>query len=253
MTEQIFYEIILILWFFIAIGIFITLFFITAPYGRHSRPGWGFSIQTRFGWLIMESVSPILFVFFFFFKNSLENNLTIIFLSLWLFHYLHRAFVYPFLIQKGKKPMVLSIVLMAVIFNIINAYLNGRYFNLFVSRYSVTWLSDPRFVLGVFLFFTGFAVNTHSDSVLRKLRKDGKDAYHIPKSGIFTLVSSANYFGEVIEWIGWACLSWNLAGLSFTLWTCANLIPRARAHHKWYISNFNDYPEKRKAIIPFLF
>ena len=251
MAEQLLYGIILILWFFIAIGIFIILFFITAPYGRHSRPGWGPSIQTRFGWLIMESVSPILFIFFF--KPSHENKLSIIFLPLWLFHYLHRAFVYPFLIQKGKKPMVLSIVLMAVLFNVVNAYLNGRYFYLFVSRYSVLWLSDPRFVLGVFLFLTGFAINIHSDSVLRKLRKDGNDAYQIPRGGVFTLVSSANYFGEVIEWIGWACLTWNLAGLSFALWTCANLIPRARAHHKWYICNFDNYPEKRKAIIPFLF
>ena len=149
--------------------------------------------------------------------------------------------------------MALSIVLMAILFNVINAYLNGRYFHLFLHRYSVLWLTDPRFILGIFLFFAGFAINIHSDSVLRKLRKEGKVEYHIPEGGFFTMVSSANYLGEVVEWIGWACLTWNMAGLGFALWTCANLIPRARAHHKWYILNFDDYPAKRKAIIPFLF
>jgi 3-oxo-5-alpha-steroid 4-dehydrogenase 1 len=253
MTERLFYEVILILWFFIAIGIFFILLYITAPYGRYTRPGWGPSIQTRLGWLTMESISPILFTFFFFFQSSLENTFTILFLSLWLLHYLHRAFIYPFLIRNGKKPMALTIVLMAIFFNVINAYLNGRYFTLFFPRYSIRWLTDPRFLFGVFLFFTGFAINIHSDTVLRKLREGGKHNYQIPRSGAFILVSSANYFGEVIEWIGWACLTWNLAGLSFALWTAANLIPRARAHHKWYLCNFKDYPKNRRAIIPYLY
>jgi hypothetical protein len=38
-------------------------------------------------------------------------------------------------------------------------------------------------------------------------------------------------------------MSFNLKALSFALWTAANLIPRAVAHHKWYKSHFDDYPE----------
>jgi 3-oxo-5-alpha-steroid 4-dehydrogenase 1 len=43
-----------------------------------------------------------------------------------------------------------------------------------------------------------------------------------------------------------------LPALAFLVWTLANLIPRALDHHKWYRSEFPDYPSKRKAVLPFL-
>jgi 3-oxo-5-alpha-steroid 4-dehydrogenase 1 len=33
----------------------------------------------------------------------------------------------------------------------------------------------------------------------------------------------------------------------------ANLVPRARAHHRWYRERFPDYPARRKALVPGLF
>jgi protein-S-isoprenylcysteine O-methyltransferase Ste14 len=69
---------------------------------------------------------------------------------------------------------------------------------------------------------------------------------------MFEMISCANYFGEIVEWLGWAVLTWSLAGLTFALWTAANLVPRARAHHEWYRMHFPDYPDRRKAIIPYL-
>ncbi|MCG9479996.1 MAG: 3-oxo-5-alpha-steroid 4-dehydrogenase [Actinomycetia bacterium] len=75
----------------------------------------------------------------------------------------------------------------------------------------------------------------------------------MPKKGLFKYVSSPNYFGEILEWIGWAILTWSLAGLAFAMFTIANLLPRALANHRWYQKNFDDYPDRRKVIIPFLF
>jgi len=46
-------------------------------------------------------------------------------------------------------------------------------------------------------------------------------------------------------------MTFNLASLSFFIWTCCNLIPRGLAHHKWYKENFEEYSKKRKAIIPY--
>ncbi len=77
--------------------------------------------------------------------------------------------------------------------------------------------------------------------------------YKIPNGALFKYISSPNYLGEVLEWIGWAILTWSLAGLAFAVFTIANLLPRAYATHKWYIKNFPDYPKERKAIIPFIF
>jgi len=95
-------------------------------------------------------------------------------------------------------------------------------------------------------------INLHADGVLRTLRGDEEQGYRIPRGGVFELVSCPNYFGELREWPGWACLTWSPAGLTFAVWTAANLVPRAVAHHRWYLRTFPEYPQQRKAIIPFL-
>jgi protein-S-isoprenylcysteine O-methyltransferase Ste14 len=66
-------------------------------------------------------------------------------------------------------------------------------------------------------------------------------------------VTCPNYLGEIIEWLGFALATWSLAGLAFALYTAANLGPRALANHRWYRERFPDYPERRKALVPFLF
>jgi hypothetical protein len=247
-----FYTGLIIGWFVLALCVCAALFFVSAPYGRHSRPGWGPSLKTRFGWLIMEAFSPIAFSLFFFVGNQSVSGATLGIMSLWLFHYIHRAFVYPFLIRNGEKPMALSVVGMAAAFNLVNAYINGRYLNFFSDAYTTLWLSDPRFFLGTLLFIGGFSINVRSDAVLRNLRKSTIEEYGIPKGGMFELISCANYFGEVVEWFGWAALTWSVAGLSFAVWTAANLLPRAHAHHRWYVERFEHYPQRRKAILPFV-
>ena len=93
-------------------------------------------------------------------------------------------------------------------------------------------------------------INISSDNILFKLRKGGEKEYTIPKKGLFRWVSCPNYFGEIVEWVGWAIATWSLAGLSFALWTIANLAPRARSNHQWYQENFSNYPKKRKRLIP---
>ncbi|HSJ85911.1 MAG TPA: hypothetical protein VK909_01800 [Anaerolineales bacterium] len=58
-----------------------------------------------------------------------------------------------------------------------------------------------------------------------------------------------NYFSEIMEWFGWALVTWSLPDLAFALWTFANLAPCAHAHHKWYREHFKDYPAERKALL----
>jgi protein-S-isoprenylcysteine O-methyltransferase Ste14 len=232
---------------------FAGLFFIAAPYGRHTRSGWGPLVDARLGWVIMEVASPLFLCLAYFYRLDEFNPVTLLFILLWVGHYVNRSLLYPLRMNRGSHPIPLSVAAMGAFFNLVNGYLNGRYLNLFGARYTVAWFADPRFLFGAALFLTGILINLQSDGILRKLRSNGESGYKIPRGKMFEVVSCPNYLGEIVEWLGWAALTWSLPGLTFALWTAANLVPRARAHHEWYRRNFPDYPARRKALIPYLF
>ena len=236
-----------IFWIILAVIIFFILSFISAPYGRYHRQGWGPTMQSKWGWLLMESPT-VLLMGYFFIQSELQLLQIILFL-LGQTHYIYRVCFYPFTLNVKNKQIPISIVTMAFVFNTINVNLNGRFLFQYAS-YSVDWLSDIRFIIGLILFITGYVINKHSDFVLQGLRKSGETGYKIPYGGFFQCISSPNYFGEIIEWTGWAIATWSLPALSFAIWTIANLAPRARNNHQWYRDNFTDYPKDRKALLP---
>ena len=246
-----FFRIILVISLIVAVIVFPVLFFIAAPYGRYARRGWGPQLPNWLGWLLMESVSSILMLVMFILDGAPRTITLVIFLLMWEAHYIHRAFIYPFSLRDKWKPMPVMVSLMGAIFNLGNAYLNGRYlFDLSGSRYNSDWLIKPQFILGGLLFIAGFIINRQADNTLRGLRTEGELGYKIPKGGLYQYISCPNYFGEILEWFGWAIATWSWAGLAFAIWTFANLAPRARAHHKWYHQNFKEYPIERKALLP---
>jgi protein-S-isoprenylcysteine O-methyltransferase Ste14 len=107
-------------------------------------------------------------------------------------------------------------------------------------------------VPGVALFGLGQWINHQSDAILLALRAPGETGYKIPTGGLYRWVSCPNYLGELIIWTGWAVATWSSAGLSFAVYTFANLAPRAAANHRWYREQFPDYPPERRALIPFI-
>lgn len=250
MIEQQVFRYLLIVSFGFAVVVFVVLLYINAPYGRHIRKGWGLLVPNRIGWLLMEIPSSLAMLTLFILGSAPKGVVLIIFLLLWQAHYLHRGFIYPFMLSDGKKKMPLSVAMMGLVFNLGNGYLNGRYLFYLSGGYENSWLLDPRFIVGVVLFVVGFAINRWADEVLRKLRVEGSGGYYVPRGGLYRWISCPNYFGEIIEWFGWAIATWSWAGLSFAVWTFVNLAPRAQAHHKWYHKTFERYPEKRKALIP---
>jgi steroid 5-alpha reductase family enzyme len=121
----------------------------------------------------------------------------------------------------------------------------------FLSVIEFKNLSIPLLITGLIVFLAGLYINIISDNKLIKLREN-KKGYSIPNGGLFNIISCPNFFGEILEWLGFAIMTFNLGSLSFFIWTCCNLIPRGLAHHKWYKENFEEYSQKRKAIIPYL-
>lgn len=230
---------------------FLGVSFVVAPYGRHAREGYGPSVPARVGWVVMESPAVFALLFFYFTGPSPLQPGALALLGVWLLHYLHRTFVFPFRMRAEGKTMPVFIVSLAIAFNLFNAYVNGRWLSA-EGRYPASWLTDPRFVVGVGVFLAGFAINLWADGVLRALRAPGETGYRVPRGGLYEYVSCPNYLGELLEWTGFALAAWSLAGLAFVAYTAANLAPRARAHHRWYLEKFPDYPRSRKALVPFL-
>lgn len=222
-----------------------------APYGRHTSLKWGPMISNQWGWWMMELPVFIVMACFLLYTQISIYSPTTWLMVLFLFHYANRVFIYPFRIKTKGKMMPLIIAGSAIIFNVINGSIIG--YSLLHSTYEVAYFTSPRFLVGVVLFFTGMIINNGSDSALIKLRSNGNTSYQIPTGGLFKYVSCPNYLGEIIEWLGFALMCSTLGGWSFFIWTCANLIPRALAHHKWYREKFNDYPANRKVLIPYLF
>jgi protein-S-isoprenylcysteine O-methyltransferase Ste14 len=244
------YEISLIIIFSFAALVFVLLFYVSAPYGKFLRKGWGPVIKAKWAWMIMEFPSPAIITFFFIISER-KSTPQILFVILWLSHYLNRTFIYPFR-QSGKdKAYPFILVLMAIIFNFLNGFVNG--YGIFILRtYNDSWLYSWQFIMGMLIFSAGFIINKTADEKLGKMRSESHVEYLKPEGWLFSYISSPHYLGEIIEWAGWALMTWSLPGFAFLIFTIANLFPRAISSHNWYKQNFPDYPPKRKALIPFI-
>jgi steroid 5-alpha reductase family enzyme len=172
-------------------------------------------------------------------------------IGLFFFHYFYRSMIFPFRLHTKGKKMPWVIVFSGILFNLVTGFSLGYFFTRF-ANYTNEWFTDARFISGILLFFTGLFINWSADDKLIHLRKRDEVGYKIPSGWLFEKISCPNLFGELIEWLGFALLCWNLPALTFFIWTAANLIPRALSHHKWYKEKFSEYPETRKAIIPFV-
>lgn len=240
---------------FIAFVVFVTMFFVTAPFGRHTTEKWGRTVNNKTGWVIMELPSFIIMSWFLITGTNSITTFAWILFSLWIFHYFNRTFIYPIRIKATEKRIPVVIVVSAIFFNCMNAGLNGYYLAELApaDKYDLNWLTEPNFILGLFLFIAGMIINLKSDSMLINLRKPGETGYKIPQGFLFKYISSPNLFGEIIEWAGFAIMAWNLPAFTFLFWTVANLVPRAKNHHDWYKMKFSEYPNGRKIIFPFIY
>lgn len=238
-----------------AVMVFIALFHIRAGYGIFRNKSWGISIPNKTGWILMECPAFITMLYMWFSADMQYTIPLLLFFIFFELHYFQRTFIFP-LLMKGNSRMPLSIIAMGILFNVINAFLIG--FSLFHSedtaKYTDEWIVSPQFITGTIIFLLGIAINLHSDNVIRNLRPEGDTRHYLPQKGMYRYVTSANYFGELTEWTGFAILTQSYASWIFVIWTFANLAPRAYAIRQQYRKEFGtEAVADKKCLIPFIF
>lgn len=238
-----------------AVVVFVALHFVEAGYGYLFNPKFGCPISNKVGWVMMESPVFVAMALLWGLSDRRLETAPLVLFLLFELHYFHRSFIFP-LRLRGQSKMPLGIVVMGMLFNTLNALMQGGWiFYLAPEGFYDGWLAKPMSWIGILLFFTGMGINLHSDHIIRTLRKAGDTRHYIPHGGMFRYVTSANYFGELVEWTGFAIASSSWAGVVFVLWTFANLAPRAASLRRRYEQEFGEEFTrlKRKRIIPFIY
>ena len=250
------YVVFIACWVAVGVGAGLYLLRREAPYGRFTSKNWGPTVSNKWGWFFMEATVLVAFAVQLL-RAPAGGSLarldgpSRVMVALFFLHYIHRAFIYPFMIRTRGKRMPLVIMLSAMAFNTVNGSLLGMWFGRW-AHYPMSWFGSWQFVLGGALFAVGVGLNWWSDYTLIGLRRGGDTGYVIPSVGLFKRVSSPNLLGEILEWGGYALLTWSLPAVAFFIWTCANLLPRVVSNHTWYRRQFPEYPPARKRLIPFI-
>ncbi|KAK9158980.1 hypothetical protein Scep_005554 [Stephania cephalantha] len=157
--------------------------FLQAPYGKHFSPRWGPAISPTLAWLLMES--PSVFLTLLLFPRGLHSSSprSLSLISLFLLHYLHRTFVYPFRLPPSSNKTPISIALLAFSFNLLNSYLQSRSISHYVDYDAEGGMGFwARFLGGLLVFLWGMSVNVRSDLALVRLRGEGR-GYRVPRGG----------------------------------------------------------------------
>merc|ERR1711968_188355 len=158
--------------------------------------------------------------------------------------YAYRGWIFPFNIRvhNGAKNFSMVPAFFSWFVTSLHAYLNARWFSTFGTHLADKgWFRRAPFVIGASLYYAGLALIVWHDTILRELRPcpDG-ERYCIPHEGLFSQATCAQYFAELVAWLGFGLMSSGPNGLFIFTVSLVNLVPRAAATHAWYVDKFGD-------------
>jgi len=114
-------------------------------------------------------------------------------------------------------------------------------------------------LLGLALFVLAEIGNASAHRTLRDLRAPGGRDRQIPRGFLFQRLSCPHYSFEILSWLGFNLVTQTWAGVAFMLVGAGILGAWAHTRHVAYRKEFDgrdgraQYPEQRRALIPFVF
>jgi hypothetical protein len=149
------------------------------------------------------------------------------------------------LVHKYSGPMELASTLMI-----------GSFYTLVAASISALNTrplpaADNVFWFGAVLFVCGETASFWHHKLLADLRQDTKE-YILPRGGWFEYVACPHYLFEIIAWVGIVLLSRHLFTWIALLGMAGYLLARSLKTLAWYRQKFPNFPQERKALVPFL-
>ena len=227
--------------------------FVPGAYGRFASDKMGVNLNPKLGWWLMEIPATVSFLWFYLQGPRAGEAMPLVLAAIWLIHYGNRGWFFPLSLRvvPGKKSSFsVTVMALGMFVTAIHGYLNATWFTEFGTHLTNAWFTDPRFLIGLVVYYLGYFTILRSEYIVRHLRDEPGADYRVPQGGAFRWVSSPQYLGELTAWAGFSLMTWGLPGVMIFLISAGNLVPRALQTHKWYREKFPGYPPERKALIP---
>lgn len=231
-------------------AVFATIF--TIPYGKSYRIGSAklkIEIPDRIAFMLAH-----FFGFFIFICSQLyypNGDIFSIPSCLYILHYIHRIFIYPWFRKSISKKWPLESLLFY--------FFSNFQIGLLISHMLIFDGKSLNIFLQIFLailFIACACVAGFHDYYLCSLKQAGRDqfGYQIPQGFFYKWISGPNYAFEMLQWITYLpFLSWGFDFVVCGLWLLTNLASRAESNHESYKKIFKTkYPEERTPYIPFV-
>lgn len=88
------YQIMLYVLSFLAVIVFVALYFVKAGYGMFRTRSWGWSVPNKVGWVLMEAPSFVVMGLWAWKAGVEAYTPQVVFVGLFMLHYFQRSFVF---------------------------------------------------------------------------------------------------------------------------------------------------------------
>jgi very-long-chain enoyl-CoA reductase len=195
-------------------------------------------------------LGPIVVFVYLSFKFGLTNfdavHAVILFIS--NFHYIRRVLETQIDVRATDTIDVLKAFSLSFYYWFLYGYLVGV--NIFSPDFNSSFGLDK--IVYAILFLISEFNNYMCHNILRDLKVVNKGKRGIPTGNMFKYVSCANYFWEILSWVFFWLIANTMTSALFILWSIISMTYLAVSKHNNYVSNFDNYPKNRTAIIPFI-